>query len=124
LFKLEELNEAGRSLPRGKAPSPNGVPDEILRIIVRPDLLLPTFNECLKTGVFFDSWKAAQLVYGTVQVQLGCGDQIHHDDSVKEGSGRTGQAGYDLRKLLSVKMVMWLEEQFAGIKPRFYLYIY
>jgi len=64
LFLHEELAETGRSLPRGKAPGPDDVPDEVLRVIVqvRPDLLLPTFNECVRTGVFLDSWKAARLV--------------------------------------------------------------
>jgi len=63
-FTLDELRVAGRSLPMGKAPGPDGVPDEILRTIIkiRPDLLLPTFNECLKSGRFFDSWKTARLV--------------------------------------------------------------
>uniref|UniRef100_A0A2S2NJ82 Retrovirus-related Pol polyprotein from type-1 retrotransposable element R1 n=1 Tax=Schizaphis graminum TaxID=13262 RepID=A0A2S2NJ82_SCHGA len=64
MLTTAELAEAGRSLPRGKAPGPDGVPDEVLRVIVqvRPDLLLPTFNDCLKKGVFLDSWKVATLV--------------------------------------------------------------
>lgn len=64
LFTMEEIAEAGRSLPRGKAPGPDGVPDEVLRVIVqiRPDLLLNTFNECVKTGLFFESWKIATMV--------------------------------------------------------------
>lgn len=64
MITTEELAEAGRSLPRGKAPGPDGVPDEVLRVIVqvRPDLLLPTFNDCLKKGVFLDSWKVETLV--------------------------------------------------------------
>lgn len=64
LFSLDELTKAGRNLSRGKAPAPDGVPDEVLKnmVKVRPDLLLPTFNECLRTGTFFDSWKVAQLV--------------------------------------------------------------
>ncbi|CAI6376028.1 unnamed protein product [Macrosiphum euphorbiae] len=64
LFTMEEIVEAGRSLPRAKAPGPDGVPDEVLRVIVqiRPDLLLNTFNECVKTGIFFESWKIATLV--------------------------------------------------------------
>jgi len=64
LFILEELVEAWRSLLRGKAPGPDGAPDEVLRVIAQicPELLLNTFNECVKTGVFFESWKIATLV--------------------------------------------------------------
>jgi len=64
LFTLEELKEAGCCLLKGKAPGPDGVPDAVLRVVVqvRSDLLLPTFNQCLKTGSFFDSWKKATLV--------------------------------------------------------------
>lgn len=55
---------AGHNLPRGKAPGPDGVPDEVLRTIIRtrPELLLPTFNECIKNSCFMASWKTATLV--------------------------------------------------------------
>lgn len=64
LFSLGELREAGLKLPRGRAPGPDGVPDAILRKIVmmRPQLLLPTFNACLRTCRFPDSWRKATLV--------------------------------------------------------------
>jgi len=64
MFSPEELNEAGRCLPKGKAPGPDVVPDEILRTIVkaRPTLLLLTYNQCLRNGTFPDNWKTALLV--------------------------------------------------------------
>lgn len=63
-FSLDELVAAGLNLPRGKAPGPDGVPDEVLRVIIktRPELLLPTFNRCLKGCKLFPSWKTATLV--------------------------------------------------------------
>jgi len=63
-FAVEDLKQAGLNLPRGKAPGPDGVPDEVLRVIVkvRPELLLPTFIACLRTGQFLESWKTAKLV--------------------------------------------------------------
>jgi hypothetical protein len=63
-FTVKELKDAGNDLPRGKAPGPDGVPDEVLReiVMIHPSLLLLTFNECQKSGYFFESWKSAKLV--------------------------------------------------------------
>lgn len=57
LFTPEKLAESGHGLSRGKAPEPDSEPDEVLWVIVqvRPDLLLQTFNKCLKKRVFLDS---------------------------------------------------------------------
>ncbi|KAL4125998.1 hypothetical protein QTP88_010230 [Uroleucon formosanum] len=64
LFSLDELLAAGRNFPNGKAPGHDGVPDEVLRVIIkiRPELLLPTFNGCIKNCRLFNSWKTATLV--------------------------------------------------------------
>ena len=64
LFTLEELKPAGAKLKTGKAPGPDGIPNEILRKIVEvyPRMLLDTFNACLQEGAFFSDWKKQKLV--------------------------------------------------------------
>lgn len=111
LFTLEELYDAGRCLPKGKAPGPDGVPDEILRIIVkvRPDLLLPTFNQCLKTGTFFDSWKVATLVL------LRKGDKPLDQPSSYRPLCLINSIGKLFERLLKKRITRHLEEQPDGI---------
>lgn len=63
-FSLEELQRAAGSMKKGKAPGPDGIPSEILKLVVDtcPDLLLRMYNACLKAGVFPARWKQAKLV--------------------------------------------------------------
>lgn len=53
-FTLAELHKAGSSLPSGKAPGPDSVPNEVLRIFLRenPSALLALFNLCWRVAVF------------------------------------------------------------------------
>jgi len=57
-----ELAEIGASLPTNKAPGPDGVSDVILKriILIKPDLIIDTFNRCLVQGHFPKSWKEAK----------------------------------------------------------------
>ena len=59
LFTIEELQTAAKKLKPNKAPGPDGIPAEALKIIAesRPNLLLGMFNTCLKSGVFPEVWK-------------------------------------------------------------------
>lgn len=63
-FSLAELMEAGNKLPGGKASGPDGIPNEVLKVVLqkRPDLLLGTYNSCLRDRVFPQNWKIARLV--------------------------------------------------------------
>lgn len=63
-FTMAELEEAVLSLKAGKAPGPDGVPGEVLRLVLRlnPDLLLRMYNACLSAGIFPKCWKTARLV--------------------------------------------------------------
>lgn len=63
-FTLEELQEASRRLPSGKATGPDGVPNEILRTVsrLRPRVLLDVYNVCLTRREFPTTWKTARLV--------------------------------------------------------------
>lgn len=60
----QEIKEARLEIPTGKAPGPDGVPDNIIKLIAehRPELLVDVFNVCLKDGVFPIPWKKAKLV--------------------------------------------------------------
>lgn len=64
LFTVEELRKVGMSLANRKAPGPDGIPTEVLKIVIEetPFLLLNMFNACLQAGVFSSSWKVQRLV--------------------------------------------------------------
>lgn len=64
LFTTEELQAAARKLKNKKAPGPDGVPAEVIKIIAdsRPELLLNMYNRCLTDGIFPEPWKEQNLV--------------------------------------------------------------
>lgn len=64
LFTTSELSEAVASLKSGRAPGPDGVPAEVMKIVAsaQPHLLLNMYNACLKAGTFASPWKVARLV--------------------------------------------------------------
>lgn len=64
LLTKEELWTAASSMACGKAPGPDGIPTEVVKVIVKeyPFLLLNIFNACLRTGVFCKRWKKQKLV--------------------------------------------------------------
>lgn len=64
LFTHGDLETAARSLKNGKAPGPDGVPAEIIKIVAakHPELFLNMYNACLQKGFFPTSWKNARLV--------------------------------------------------------------
>ena len=63
LFTLEELKRAGGRLKANTAPGINGLPNEILKEVIRahPEILLEVFNSCLREGRFFADWKKQRL---------------------------------------------------------------
>lgn len=63
-FSAEELACAAKRLPKNKAPGPDGIPNEVIAhvSIVRPDILLSTYNACLDAGRLPRRWKRARLV--------------------------------------------------------------
>jgi hypothetical protein len=64
LFSEEELDAAVLSTKNRKAPGPDGIPNEVLKMVYRqdPSLLLRMYNSCLAAGVFSSRWKCAKLV--------------------------------------------------------------
>ena len=64
LFTLEELKRAGGRLKARTAPGIEGVPNEILKEVIRAylEILLEAFDSCLREGRFFADWKKQRLV--------------------------------------------------------------
>lgn len=64
LFCEDELVQAAGSLRNGKAPGPDGVPVEAIKVVAHscPQLLLRMYNDCLREGVYPKIWKAQRLV--------------------------------------------------------------
>jgi len=64
LFTVEELTQAVAKLPSGKAPGPDHIPNEVIKIAAKrhPKTFLETYNACLSGGVFPQRWKKAKLV--------------------------------------------------------------
>lgn len=63
LFTEGELSAAVSSMKNKRAPGPDGVPVEALKLVAssQPFLLLSMFNTCLSAGVFPRQWKVARL---------------------------------------------------------------
>jgi len=63
-FTDVELKAAARGLPGGKAPGPDGIPNEVLKMAVKmyPSYFAEIFNLCIKHASFPSEWKTARLV--------------------------------------------------------------
>jgi hypothetical protein len=51
-------------LKQKKAPGPNGITNEIVKLIFKaiPKTLTQLYNECLRKGIFPDNWKIAKVI--------------------------------------------------------------
>ena len=63
-FTLQELELACKSMQDKKAPGPDAIPVEALKVVARqnPNLLLGMYNKCLEEGIFPKTWKTQRLV--------------------------------------------------------------
>lgn len=63
-FSLRELEDERKKLKLGRAPGPDSIPNEIVKLILEgfPELWIRIFNKCLAEGVFPKSWKRQRLV--------------------------------------------------------------
>lgn len=62
-FSEEELFWGASRLRRGKCSGPDGIPAEVIQILVeeRPQVVLDILNDLLRHGVFPSTWKTAEL---------------------------------------------------------------
>lgn len=60
----DEVRALARSLPTGKAPGPDCVPDAVVRVVAlaRAEEVAYVFTKCLEMGVFPVEWKRARLM--------------------------------------------------------------
>lgn len=63
-FTLEDLKLACDKIKTGKAPGPDGIPVEAVKVMITeiPDTALAAINEILYHQTFPDEWKSARLV--------------------------------------------------------------
>lgn len=63
-FTISEITAAARSLPNGKAPGPDGIPNEVIKVAtsVDPQRFQSAFNLCISEGKFPKIWKKGRLV--------------------------------------------------------------
>lgn len=60
----EELIKAATALKANKAPGPDGIPNQVLKLAIEenPDMFRLVLQKCLNDGVFPDRWKRQRLV--------------------------------------------------------------
>lgn len=106
LFSEEELVLATSSMQANKAPGPDGIPAEALKITTQtcPHSLLNMYNSCLKAGIFPSRWKIARLVL----INKGKGDPS--SPSAYRPLCMLDAAGKLLEKLLKPRLLLAVEE--------------
>lgn len=119
LFTEGELRLAARSLKGNKAPGPDGVPPEVLKILAenRPMELLEVYNACVTQGIFPGRWKVQKLTL----ISKGRGDRTQ--PSAYRPLCMLDSAGKLMEKLLqrrlteSVEMAGGLSGRQYGFRP-------
>lgn len=113
LFSTDELKLALRSMKAGKAPGPDGIPAEAIRLAAKtsPDLLLNMYNSCLRARVFPSQWKKARLVL----IPKGKGDP--NSPSSFRPLCMLDTAGKMMESLLKIRLTSAIESE-GGLSPR------
>ena len=63
-FTKEEVKQVIESLQPKKPPGPNGIPNEITKLVFKkiPKAMTATYNACLRTGRFPVNWKISKFL--------------------------------------------------------------
>lgn len=115
LFTESELVAAVKTFKNQKAPGPDGIPAETLKIIVkeRPRIMLEMYNECLMEGIFPDVWKIQRLVL------IGKGKGDPESASSYRPLCMLDTAGKLLEKLIKPRLMQAVTES-GGLSDRQY----
>lgn len=64
LFTLDELVEVAERMRRGKAPGPDYILPEVVKVVVKtvPQVVLKVMNDALEAGIFPAIWKTGRVV--------------------------------------------------------------
>ncbi|GJQ65282.1 hypothetical protein Trydic_g7403 [Trypoxylus dichotomus] len=114
-FNEEELRTVMGSLAQRRAPGPDNITNEILKLVYQhsPHLLLDMYNECLAAGVFPTRWKVARLVL--ITKKQGAPD----DPSTYRPLCMLDTAGKVLERLIRTRLQAVMEDA-GGLSPRQY----
>ncbi|GJQ70297.1 hypothetical protein Trydic_g22735 [Trypoxylus dichotomus] len=114
-FNEEELRTVMGSLAQRRAPGPDNITNEILKLVYQhsPHLLLDMYNERLAAGVFPTCWKVARLVLITKKQ----GDP--DDPSTYRPLCMLDTAGKVLERLIRTRLQAVMEDA-GGLSPRQY----
>lgn len=114
-FTESELKAAAQTFKNQKAPGPDGIPAEVLKIIVneRPQIMLEMYNECLREGIFPQVWKIQQLVL------IGKGKGDPESASSYRPLCMLDTAGKLLEKLIKPRLIQAVTES-GGLSDRQY----
>ena len=63
-FTKEEVRQVIESLQPKKVPGPNGITNEIVKLVFKviPITMTAIYNACLRRGCFPDNWKIAKIL--------------------------------------------------------------
>lgn len=120
MFSAEELMTAVAALKSGKAPGPDGIYAEVIKIVAHttPRLLLEMMNACLQEGVFSARWKQARLVL----ISKGKGDPNSPSSfrplSLLDTCGKTLELLLRPRLLEAIRMAGDFSDRQYGFRPQ------
>lgn len=113
-FTEKELTLAVDRLKSGKAPGPDGVPNEVIKIIAGkfPGLLLATYNACLKEGIVGGAWKTQRLVLIPKAPATGNAPPTYRPLCMLDGIGKVYE------RLILQRLNVNLEDDNMGLSPQ------
>jgi len=120
-FTKEEVKQVIESLQPKKAPGPNGITNEIIKLVFKeiPKTMTATYNACLRTGRFPVNWKIAKILPIAKP-----GREKNADTSKYRPISLLNTEGKVLEKLLSKRithhlyMTEYLNENQYGLTPQ------